>query len=212
MIYGQPKHFISGEKSLTLRLSLKCTASSQRRRCLYALISLNRLEPLQHLNLFRFRFTARLCADDFLCTGPVANQSLSFCLAVMHTNSQQHILISPESKAHQSQLTSPPGPARAILKKCFILSVRHMWIRADDFASYVRVFLLPPRRLCSGCNDFSAAGCVAAAIVLTQARPNLIWTKDQAPNVPRVTLITSHHQYVSYLSPETDFWRQVISH
>lgn len=98
-----------------------------------------------------------MCYDSF-CTGPVANQSLSFCLAVMHTNSQQHILISPDSKAHQSQLTGPPEPARAILKKSFILSVRHMWIWADDFASYVWVFLLPPRHLCSGFNNFRGGG------------------------------------------------------
>lgn len=93
------------------------------------------LKSLQHLNLFQFRFTPpSLCYDSF-GRGPIANQSLSFCLAVMHTNSQQHILISPESKAHQSQLTSPSDPARAILKKYFFLSVRHMWIWADDFAS-----------------------------------------------------------------------------
>lgn len=125
-----------------------------------ALISFNCLEPLQYLNLFSLLvqvYDWSLCYDS-LCTDPVANQSLSFCLAVMHTNSQQHILISPESKAHQSQLTGPPGPARAILKKCFILSVRHMWIWADDFASCVWEFLLPPRRVCSGCNDFSGGG------------------------------------------------------
>lgn len=129
--------------------------------CLYTLIFLNRLEPLQYLNLFS-PFGSGLwlvSCYDFLCMGPVANQSLSFCLAVMHTNSQQHILISPEFKAHQSLLTDPPGPPRAILKKCFILSVRHMWIWVDDFASYAWVFLLPPYRLCSRCNNLSRGGC-----------------------------------------------------
>lgn len=95
---------------------------------MFALISLNHPEPLQYLNLFSLLVQVSdwsLCYDC-LSKGPVANQSLSFCLAVIHTNSQQHILISPESKAHQSQLTDPPGPARAILKKCFILSVRHV--------------------------------------------------------------------------------------
>lgn len=134
---------LSVTRRLFANLTFNCIASSQRRRCLHALISLNRLEPLQHLNLFPFSVQV-YDRSDSVCTGPVANQSLSFCLAVMHANSQQHILISPKSKAQQSQLTGPPGPARAILKKCFILSVRHMWIWADDFASYVWEFLLPP--------------------------------------------------------------------
>lgn len=103
---------------------------------------------------FRFRFT--LAPYDSLCTGPVANQSLPFCLAVMHTYSQQHILISPEFKAHQSQLTGPPCPPRAILKKCFILSVRHHL----DLSWWLCIlFLLPSQCLCSGCNDFSDSGC-----------------------------------------------------
>lgn len=40
----------------------------------------------------------------------------------MHTNSQQHTPISPESKTHQSQLTDAAAFARAILKKCLILA------------------------------------------------------------------------------------------
>lgn len=55
----------------------------------------------------------------------------SFRLAVMHTNSQQHILISPGSKTHQSQLTGSPGPARAVPKKCSS-SLSDTWIQADD--------------------------------------------------------------------------------
>lgn len=75
--------------------------------------------------------------------GPIANQSLSFCLAVMHTNSQQHTLISPESKAHQSQLTGAPGPARAILKKCFILpdtcgcELMTLHLMSESFSSHL---------------------------------------------------------------------------
>lgn len=98
---------------------------SNHRLCgVHAFIFSNSLELQQYLNFF-FSLSSGLWlvspCNDSLCTGPVANQSLSFCLAVMHTNSQQHILISPEFKAHQSQLTGPPGPTRAILKKCFIL-------------------------------------------------------------------------------------------
>lgn len=150
---------VSGWESLTLRLLPMC--------------------PLNALCLAREDAASLLCIF-FLCSsglrpasalwfpshGPVANQSLSFCLAVMHTNSQQHILISPESKAHQSQLTGLPGPARAILKKCFILPVRHMWIWADDFATYVWEFLLPPRHLCSRYNDISGGCSVMAAVII----------------------------------------------
>lgn len=114
--------------SLCVHLTLKFSASGQRRCRLHTLISPNTIETLQHVNLiFPFGWGLRLVSVlRFLCMGPVANQSLSFCLAVMHTNSQQHILISPEFKAHQSQLTGPPGPPRAILKKNFIMSVRHV--------------------------------------------------------------------------------------
>lgn len=136
-------------------MPFKCTVSSQRRCCFFALHFFDGSSGLQPAS-----------ALWFPSHGPVANQSLSFCLAVMHTNSQQHILISPESKAHQSQLTGLPGPARAILKKCFILPVRHMWIWADDFATYVWEFLLPPQHLCSRCNDISGGCCVMAAIII----------------------------------------------
>lgn len=106
-------------------ISLFDLKMSNHRLCgVHAFIFSNSLELQQYLNFF-FSLSSGLWlvspCNDSLCTGPVANQSLSFCLAVMHTNSQQHILISPEFKAHQSQLTGPPGPTRAILKKCFIL-------------------------------------------------------------------------------------------
>lgn len=137
--------------------------------------------------------------------GPVANQSLSFCLAVMHTNSQQHFLISPEFKAHQSQLTDPP---RAILKKCFILSVRCMWSGASDFASYVKSVSPPTspsvlrvewfqwRWESAACNNFDPRP-------KQDSKTKLDLKTKQKKTVPRATLITSPHQLMSCSSPET---------
>ena len=73
---------------------LTCCVTSEK-MALY--VCFDFLKSLPHFNLFQFRFTSpSLCCDSF-GRGPIANQSLSFCLAVMHTDSQQHILISPES-------------------------------------------------------------------------------------------------------------------
>ena len=119
----------------------------------------------------------------------------------MHTNSPQHILISPDFKAHQSQLTGPSGPERSsseVLQSvcqtciCELIILHSIWW----------VFLLLPHRLCSQTNISPV--CMASVIISAQTRPKLPENALKRASLD-VLLVPRNHNHSSVFGRQTAF-------